>query len=164
MSTGGADLQALMAIADRYARRLVADASSPSAVLLVERAGELDVTMLDGEGRDVALQVRHLLEQSGATSAALLLDASPAGFWIFGECIDGTTATRRYRVRPCLRTRRLTPLADGEDPEVEGVFRPLFPVPTGAEGVGDGMADAPGTTTPPAPADAAAATGRIAAA
>jgi hypothetical protein len=32
--------QALMAIADRYARRLVTDAVAPAAVLLIERAGE----------------------------------------------------------------------------------------------------------------------------
>ena len=133
-SNGGADLRALMAIADRYARRLAAEVSSPPAVLLVERAGELEIVALDGEGRDVLPQVRLLLGRSGAGSAALLTEApasqrgaNGAGFWIFGESSDGTTARRRYRVRPCGRARRLTPLADGEDPEVEAVFRPLFP-------------------------------------
>ena len=153
-----------MAIADRYARRLVADASSPPAVLLVERAGALDVVMLDGEGRAVDLQARHLLGQSGATSAALLLDASPAGFWILGERIDGATARRRYRVRPCGRARRLTPLADGEDPEIEDAFRPLFPVHRTPRDAGDGAADERDAAPSPASTDTAAAGGQIVAA
>jgi hypothetical protein len=134
-STGGADLQALMAIADRYARRLVADTPAPVAVLLVERAGELDVVMLDGEGLEVIPQVRLLLGQLGATSAALLIEltslqrgSSGAAFWIFGESSDGTTARRRYRFRPSFRTRRLAPLADGDDPDIEDALRPLFSV------------------------------------
>jgi hypothetical protein len=152
-----------MAIADRYARRLVADTHAPVAVLLVERAGELDVVMLDGVGPDAIPRVRLLLGQSGATSAAVLVDLSPAAFWIFGESVEGTTARRRYRVRPCVRTRRLTPTVDGDNPEVEGVFRPLFPVRIAGVGADDGIADAPSTTTPTESADAVATTGRIAA-
>jgi hypothetical protein len=170
-STGGADLQALMAIADRYARRLVADTPAPVAVLLVERAGELDVVMLDGEGPDVIPQVRRLLGQSGATSAALLIEPTSlqrgsggAAFWIFGESSDGTTARRRYRFRASFRTRRLTPLADGEDPEVEAVLCPLFPVHQSAGDVDGGAADGrPGATTATAP-DTTATAGHVVAA
>jgi hypothetical protein len=161
-SHGGADLQALMAIADRYARRLVADAGSPAAVLLIERAGDLEVVVLDDEGWGVVPQVRLLLARSGATSAALLVEvpAPPAGaantgFWILGEGIDGATARRRYRVRPCGRVRRLTPLADGEDLEVEDLFRPLFPVHLKAGGTGDSVAAAPSAAMPMEVADAA---------
>jgi hypothetical protein len=162
MSNGGADLQALMAIADRYARRLAADAGAPAMVLLVERAGDLDVVMLDGDGRDVVPQARLLLARSGATSAALLVDAPMTpdgathdGFWILGEGIDGTMARRRYRVRPCGRARRLTPLADGEESEVEALFRPLFPVHLEPGSSDDGVAGAP-STAPPAPPTASA--------
>src|SRR6185436_19374055 len=88
------------------------DAGAPAMVLLVERAGDLDIVMLDGDGRDVVPQVRLRLARSGATSAALLVDAPMTpdgathdGFWILGEGIDGTTARRRYRVRPCGRVR-----------------------------------------------------------
>ena len=99
-SSGGADLQALMAIADRYARRLVADEGPTPTVLLVERAGELDVVVLDGEGYDVIPQVRLLLGRSGASSAALLIETPAAAtgiggteFWIVGESIEGATAS-----------------------------------------------------------------------
>jgi len=161
-SNGGAALQALMAIADRYARRLAADASSPSAVLLVERAGELDVVVLEDEGYDVISQVRLLLGRSGATSAALLIEPSTIssgpsdpGFWILGESIDGATVRRHYRVRPCGRVRRLTPLADGDDPDVEGPFRPLFPVHLKPENPGDAVVDASGAAASSVPADMA---------
>jgi hypothetical protein len=163
-SNGGADLQALMAIADRYARRLAAEASSPVAVLLVERAGELDVVMFDGEAEDIIHRVRLLLGQSGASSAALLIEPTPiqrgssgATFWIFGERIDGATARRRYRFRPSYRARRLTPLTDGDDPDVEGLFRPLFPIHSKAESPGDDAAGAPRADPPAAPTWAATA-------
>jgi hypothetical protein len=165
-SNGGADLRALMAIADRYARRLVADTNAPVAVLLVERAGELDVVMLDGEGAEAIPQARLLLARTEATSAALLIDLAPAppeltsaAFWIFGESIDGATARRRYRFRPRFRARRLTHMADDEDPEVEGLFRPLFPAHTGTGGADDGTVDAAGATTPKASANAVATPG-----
>jgi len=170
-SNGGADLQALMAIADRYARRLAADAGAPAMVLLVERAGDLDIVMLDGDGRDVVPQVRLRLARSGATSAALLVEAPMTpdgathdGFWILGEGIDGTTARRRYRVRPCGRTRRLTPLADGEEPEVEDAFRPLFPVHQVPGDVDDGVTDEQDTGTSSASADTVAIAGHSVAA
>jgi hypothetical protein len=173
-SHDGADLQALMAIADRYARRLVADAGSPAAVLLIERAGDLEVVVLDDEGWGVVPQVRLLLARAGATSAALLVEApappvgaAKTGFCILGEGIDGTTARRHYRVRPCGRARRLTPLADGEDPEVENLFHPLFPVHLEAGGTDDSAADAPSAAMPMESADAtppATTTGRIVAA
>jgi hypothetical protein len=161
-SNGGAALQALMAIADRYARRLVSSPDAPMAVLLIERAGDLDVLMLDDEPSGAIAQVRLFLGHSGATTAALLVEVAPAAFWIFGESIEGTTARRRYRIRPCLRMRRLTALVDRDDPDVEGVFWPLFPVHIGAESADDGTDDAANTATPSAPADAADTTGRIA--
>jgi len=160
-SNGGADLRALMAIADHYARRLVADAASPSPVLLVERVGALDIVVLDGDGRDIVPRIRLLLGHSGASSAALLIEPttlqgapSDPGFWIFGEGIDGTMARRRYRIRPCGRARRLTPLADGDDPDVEGLFRPLFPVHLKAESPDDAVAGVPSAAAPSVPTDA----------
>lgn len=152
MSNGGTALQALMAIADRYAHRLVAGADAPTAVLLIERAGDLDVVMLDGERQGVVPRVRLLLARSKATSAALLVEAPAAAteaggaeLWIVGESHTGETAGRRYRVRPCGRARRLTPLTGGEHPAVEGLFRPLFPVHVKV-GADDGVVDAPAAT------------------
>jgi hypothetical protein len=160
-----------MTIADRYARRLASGASSPAAVLLVERAGELDVVVLDGEGYDVIPQVRLLLGRSGATSSALLVELpdpsagiTRAGFWILGESLDGAMVRRCYRIRPCGRARRLTALPDGDDPDVEGQFRPLFPVHARAGGTGDNGADEPSAAAPLASTDLAAITGRIVAA
>jgi len=148
MSSGGADLQALMAIADRFARRLAMVPGTPVAALLLERAGALDIVMLDGEGRDVIPHVRLLLAQSGATSAALLLEVPAAsmatidaGFWIIGESIEGMVARRRYRVRPCGRRRRLTLSASDDNSEVEAVLRPLFPVHIKAEDTADVIAE-----------------------
>ena len=89
---------------------------------------------------------------------------SPAGFWIFGEGVDGAMARRRYRVRPCGRARRLTPLADGEDPEIEDAFRPLFPVHQTPRDAGDGAADERDAAPSPASTDTAAAGGQIVAA
>jgi hypothetical protein len=130
--------------------------------------------MLDDEGCGVVPQVRLLLAHSGATSAALLVEApappagaAKTGFWILGEGIDGMTARRRYRVRPCGRARRLTPLANEEDPEVEDLFRPLFPVHLEVSGTDGSAADAPSAAMPMESADAAppvATTGRIVAA
>jgi hypothetical protein len=170
-SNGGAALQALMAIADRYARTLVASPDAPMAVLLIERAGDLDVVMLDEEPTDAIAQVRLSLGHSGATTAALLVEVAPAAFWIFGENVEGMTARRRYRIRPCLRTRRLTSLVNVDDPEIVGVFSPLFPVHIGAEGMDEGAdggtAEAASTVAastagPSATADAATTTGHIA--
>src|SRR6185436_15090090 len=147
------------------------DAGAPAMVLLVERAGDLDIVMLDGDGRDVVPQVRLRLARSGATSAALLIEAPMTpdgathdGFWILGEGIDGTTARRRYRVRPCGRARRLTPLVDGEESEVEALFRPLFPVHLEPGSPDDGGADERDGARLPAPADATATAGHIVAA
>jgi hypothetical protein len=127
------DLRRLMAIADRYARKLVAGAAPPPRVLLLERGGELDVVMLDGPARDAAASVRRLLERHRATSAALMVELRglPNGpvegaFCILGETVEGAMEERRYRMRPCGRGRRLTPLAGGAF-EVEGLLRPLFP-------------------------------------
>src|SRR5215212_5996662 len=107
-TSSGADLQQLMAIADRYARTLVANAGPPSTALLIERAGELDIVLLVGQDRATAAQVRRLLAQHQATSAALLVetrltsgDATHPGVCILGEAADGTIDERRYRVRPC---------------------------------------------------------------
>jgi hypothetical protein len=139
-TSGGADLQQLMMIGDLYARKLVADAGPPSRILMLERAGALDCVVLDREDRDPATRVRHLLTQHRATSAVLLFEAETvvAGavqtvFCVLGETVEGETAGRHYRVR----RRRLTPLVDGEASEVEGVFRPLFPVPREPVGMDD---------------------------
>jgi hypothetical protein len=172
-SNRGAGLQALMAVAELYARRLVADPGPPPPVLLLERAGDLDVVVLDGEGYDVIPQVRLLLGRSGANSAALLVETPAAAtgtggteFWIVGESLDGATARRRYRVRPCGRARRLTPLADGDDPDVEGPFRPLFPVHLRPEHPDDGVVEVSSAAVLAAPPDMTptSTTGRIVAA
>src|SRR5687767_6501237 len=128
------DLRRLMAIADLYARKLVTEVVPPDGVLLIERAGELDVVMLDGSGCGAAM-VRCLLASHEATSAALLVAAwgLPLGstdmvICILGETIEGVTDERCYRVHPRSRRRPLTPLTDGAALEVECLFRPLFPV------------------------------------
>jgi hypothetical protein len=134
-TSSGADLQQLMMIAELYARKLVADAGPPARALMLERDGELDFVVLPGQERDAADQARHLLARHQATSAALLFEVEVTGmgieppvFCIMGESHEGTTATQRYRVRRRGRRRRLMPLTVSEGPEVEGVFRPLFPV------------------------------------
>ena len=139
------DLRRLMAIADRYARNLVADAGSPCAVLLIERGGELEIVMLDDPGRGSAARARGLIAHHRATSAALLLEVRAAAigwaadtvvrilgepvhtvFCIVGETIEGVRDERYFRVRRCGRGRRLTPLTGGRCPEVEYLSRPLF--------------------------------------
>jgi len=139
------DLQRLMAIADGYARRLVADAGPSCAVLLIERAGDLDVVTLDDLGRGFVARARGLIAYHRATSAALLVEVRTASigraadtvirllgepvdtvFCIVGETIEGVRDERYFRVRRCGRGRRLTPLTGGRCPEVEYLSRPLF--------------------------------------
>lgn len=134
-SNGGADLQALMVIADRYARRLAMDPDAPSATLLLERSGALDIVTLGDEGQDVLPSVRLLLARSGASSAVLLVEtpATSAGtnavtFWIVGESIEGAFARRRYRIRPCGRGRRLTLVAGDDAADEAAAAGLLFPV------------------------------------
>jgi len=131
VTSSGADLQRLMMIADLYARKLAADAGPPSRILMLERDGELDCVVLDGEDPDPDARVRRLLSLHGATAAVLLFEAETviAGvvqtvFCVLGETVEGETAAQRYRVR----RRRLTPLVDDQASEVEGLFRPLFAI------------------------------------
>ena len=128
-------LQSLMTLADRYARKLVAQSATPVGVLLIERAGALDIVMLERGHGDAAVTTRQLLSQYQATSAALMIEApsqeqglAERVFCILGESIDGVTDERHYRLRSCGRGRRLTALTDGPNQEVEGWFRPLFAV------------------------------------
>jgi hypothetical protein len=139
------DLRRLMAIADRYARKLVADAGPPCVVLLIERDGELDIVTLDDPGRGSAARARGLIAHRRATSAALLVEVRTASigraadtvvrllgepvdtvFCIVGETVEGVRDERYFRVHRCGRGRRLTPLTGGQCPEVEYLARPLF--------------------------------------
>jgi hypothetical protein len=144
----GADLQRLMAIAELYAHKLVA-AGPPAMVLLIEHAGALDVTVLDGAVRDAAAEARRLLARHQATSAALLLEtpgtpgeARDAVFCILGETVEGLTDERRYRVHPRSRRKRLTALTGGERREIEEILRPLFPIHLRPRATEDASTDA----------------------
>jgi hypothetical protein len=129
--SSGAVLERLMVIAGLYAHKLAADAGPPSSVLILERDGELACAILDGWGQDLATQVRGLLARGRATSAVVVVRAQTvvAGtvqsvYCILGETDEGGVAVRRYRAR----RRRLTLLTDGDELEIEGLLRPLFPV------------------------------------
>ena len=83
------------------------------------------------------------------------MGAAQAVFCILGETIEGATDERYYRVRPCGRRRRLTPLPSGADLEVEDLFRPLFPVHRRLEATDDAPGDAPRQAGLPGLTDAA---------
>ena len=115
-ATPAADLQRLMVIADRYARRLVATPDGPPAALLVVHDGDLDVVTLDRLDLDLS-GVRRLLQQCQASSAALVVDVRAATsedaddlVLILGETVEGAHNAWHYRVRSCSRGRRLTRL------------------------------------------------------
>jgi hypothetical protein len=124
-----------MFITDRFARRLVADKDLPAGVLLIERGGDLQVEILTGSERDVAVETRRQLAQQHATSATLIVRSRiPSNglieerCYVFGETEEGESNDRGYRVRPCGRRRRLTPLIDEHAAEVAALYRPLFAV------------------------------------
>jgi hypothetical protein len=126
-------LSPLMSIADRYARQLMAQASLTTGVLLIERDGQLDIIRLDDEHGNMITTAQRLLTEHGATSAALLLEVSPSVddlgggiLCIFGGSVAGETAERRYRIRGCGRTRRLTPVSPRETLEVPVFAETLF--------------------------------------
>jgi hypothetical protein len=154
-TAGTATLARLMAITDLFARRLVADSESPAGVLLIERDGELQIVMLNGSERDVAVKARRQLAQQHATSAALIVNArAPSAdrveerWYVLGETDEGAASERGYRVRPCGRRRRLTPLAASEPaPEVSCLYRPLFAPHRKPRTVADGTGGADGSGT-----------------
>ena len=90
-TSSGADLQQLMTIADRYARKLVADTGHLAGVLLIEHTGDLEIVVLEGDDQDVARQARRLLARYQATSAAVLFSTQVTPMGDTGEvfCILG---------------------------------------------------------------------------
>jgi len=133
-----AELRRLMDLADRYAHRLVAEADAPLGVLLLLHDGDLDVVTLDGSDSNVWTLPRLLVDRR--PSSAVLMVASdgalqgPDGQLILvGETSDGLRDERRFRVRPCGRTRRLTRLVGRDGSEAHFAVPRLFPprvVPT----------------------------------
>jgi hypothetical protein len=128
-----AELRRLMDLAERYARRLVAAADPPPGVLLLAQEGDLDVVALDGPDPDVRT-VPRLLATRRPSSAVLVAAAEGAlggtevdVVFLVGETSDGQRDERRFRVRACGRTRRLTRLPDHDAREASLVVPRLFP-------------------------------------
>ena len=124
-----------MELTDRYARRLVAAADPPPGVLLLAHEGNLDVVALDGPDPDLGALPR-LLAKRRPTSAVLVAAAEGAlgrtdahTVLVVGETSDGLRDERRFRVRACGRTRRLTRLPDQDASQATGVAPRLFPPP-----------------------------------
>jgi hypothetical protein len=130
-----AELRRLMDLADRYARQLVATADAPPGVLLLVHQGNLEVVGLDGPDPDVRALPR-VLAQRRPSSVALVLAAEGAlggrvddVVLVVGETSDGIRDERRFRVRACGRTRRLTRLPDHEAGEASTGVPRLFSPP-----------------------------------
>ena len=133
------ELRRLMDLADRYAHQLVAAADAPSGVLLLVHGNDLDVVILDGPDPDVRALPR-LLARSRPSSAVLVATAEGVPgridggiVLVVGETSDGLRDERRFRVRRCGRTRRLTRLPGRDAGEAPPVTLRLFPswaVPT----------------------------------
>jgi hypothetical protein len=127
------ELQRLMLLADRYARRLISSAGAPADALMLVHHGALDVLPLDGAVHVTALVCR-LLAQRQASSAVLMLTGGEAcdgpaahAYHIIGETADGLRDAWHYRVRRCGATRRLTRQLDpGPASEQEPLPYPLF--------------------------------------
>ena len=106
-----------MDLADRYAHRLISVVDSPPGVLLLVHPGDLDVVTLDGPDFD-ARAIPRIVVRRRPTSAALVMAAEAATggadglVLVVGETSDGMRDERRFRVRACGRTRRLTRLLD----------------------------------------------------
>ena len=123
----------LMDLADRYARQLVATAHAPSGVLLLACGSDLDVVTLDGPDADVRA-LPQLLAQRKPTSAGFvgtngsrLTEPTPRLVLVVGETSDGYRDERRFRLRPCGRSRRLTRLPDPIPGEAPSIVPRLFP-------------------------------------
>jgi len=127
------ELQRLMDLADRYAHRLVSVADSPPGVLLLVHPGDLDVIMLDGPDFDVR-GIPRFLARHRPTSAALVMVAETT-LWgadglvlVVGETSEGQRDERRFRVRACGRTLRLTRHLDRDVSDVLQAAPRLFPL------------------------------------
>jgi hypothetical protein len=134
-----AELRRLMDLADRYARQLVAAAKLPPGVLLLVHQGDLDVVTLDGADPDVRALPRLLARRRPSSAAVVVAAEGTLGeavgdvVLVVGETGDGLRDERRYRVRACGGTRRLTRLADHDASETPRATPRLFPpraVPT----------------------------------
>jgi hypothetical protein len=130
-----AELRRLMDLADRYARQLVTAADAPPGVLLLVHGSDLDVVAFDGPHADVRALPR-LLARRRPSSAALVVAARGALggtdgdlVLVVGETSDGLRDERRFRVRACGRTRRLTRLPDRAARGAPGAALRLFPPP-----------------------------------
>ena len=130
-----AELRRLMDLAERYARRLVAATDPPPGVLLLADEGDLDIVALDGPDPDLRALPR-LLAKRRPSSAALVAAAEGAlggmdvdVVFVAGETSDGLRDERRFRVRACGRTRRLTRLPDHDASAAPSAVPRLFPPP-----------------------------------
>ena len=110
------ELRQLTDLAERYARRLVVTADPPAGVLLLVEHDDLVIVALDGPDPDVRTLPR-LVAKHDASSAAVVVAAQGAlggvdggVVHVVGETVDGLRDERRFRVRPCGHTRRLTRL------------------------------------------------------
>ena len=128
------ELRRLMDLADRYAHQLVAAADATPGVLLLVHGSDLDVVTLDGPGSDVRALPRLLARRR--PSAAVLVTAAEHDpgivdgiVLVVGETSDGLRDERRFRVRRCGRTRRLTRLTDYDASEASPGTPRLFPPP-----------------------------------
>jgi hypothetical protein len=128
-----AEFQRLMDLADRYARQLVATADAPPGVLMLVTGSDLDVVTLDGPDADVRSLPRLLAQRRPtsavlvATDGSLLADLSDRLVVVVGETIDGQRDERRFRMRACGRTRRLTRIPDHDLSVAPSVVPRLFP-------------------------------------
>jgi hypothetical protein len=128
-----AELRRLMDLAERYARRLVAATDSPPAVLLLADEGGLDIVALDEPDPDLGALPR-LLAKRRPSSAALVAAAEGAlggtevdVVLVVGETSDSQRDERRFRVRACGRTRRLTRLLGYDASAAPSAVPRLFP-------------------------------------
>jgi len=125
------ELRRLMDLAARCAHRLVSVADPPPGVLLLVHPGDLDVVTLDGPDPDVR-GLHRLLVQRRPSSAALVMAADALGgsdefVVVVGETSDGLRDERRFRVRACGRTWRLTRLLDRDASDALQAAPRLFP-------------------------------------
>jgi hypothetical protein len=127
-----AELRRLMDLADHYAHQLVAEADAPLGVLLLVHDGDLDVVTLDGPDSNVWMLPRLLADRRPSSAVLVVasdgaLRGSDGHLILVGETSDGLRDERRFRVRPCGRTRRLTRVFGRDGNEARFAVPRLFP-------------------------------------
>jgi hypothetical protein len=130
-----AEFRRLMDLADHDARRLMASADPPPGVLLLVEPGGLDVITLEGPDPDVrALPRRVALHHPSSAAVVVAQWGMPGGVdggvvHVVGETVDGLRDERRFRVRACGHSRRLTRLRDHDAGDALRLVPRLFPPP-----------------------------------